>query len=291
MRRRRCNIVTQTSFVRPPCITIEDVDGVHLRVAHWPVEGQAAGRPLVFFNGIGANLELASGLGNMFPDREILTLDVPGVGLSPVTQWPYRHWMLARWVRKLVDRYGISEMDVMGVSWGGALAQQFAFQYRSRVKRLILCATTAGVTMVPGKPSSLSRMVDTRRYTDPDFMRENFARLYGDLADSSAENHIDSLLPPDPKGYIYQLLAFAGWSSLPFIRLLKMPSLIIMGDADSIVPLANGRILNFALPDSRLRVIEGGGHLFLVTRSAETAALIQDFFDETDEDQAVAAAA
>lgn len=276
---------------RKPIMKMEDVDGILLRTAHWPATGKYVGRPLVFFNGIGANIELAAGLGDMFPDREILTLDVPGVGLSPVTHWPYRHWMLARWVRKLVDRYGISEMDVMGVSWGGALAQQFAFQYRSRVKRLILCATTAGVTMVPGKPSSLSRMVDTRRYTDPDFMRENFARLYGDLADSSAENHIDSLLPPDPKGYIYQLLAFAGWSSLPFIRLLKMPSLVIMGDADSIVPLANGRILNFALPDGRLRVIEGGGHLFLVTRSAETAALIQDFFDETDEDQAVAAAA
>lgn len=268
--------------LRTPVITMEDVDGVLLRVAHWPVEGQAAGRPLVFFNGIGANLELASGLGDMFPDREILTLDVPGVGGSPVTQWPYRHWMLARWIRKLVDRYGIEEMDVMGVSWGGALAQQFAFQYRSRVKRLILCATTAGVTMVPGRPASLSKMVDTRRYSDPEFMRENFAKLYGDAADDSAGGHIDNLMPPDPKGYIFQLLAFAGWSSLPFIRFLKMPALVIMGDADTIVPLANGHILNFALPDSRLEVIEGGGHLFLVTRAAETAAIIQAFFDEDE---------
>ncbi|AXE64434.1 poly(3-hydroxyalkanoate) depolymerase [Hyphomonas sp. CACIAM 19H1] len=268
------------SNVRTPLITMEDVDGVLLRVAHWPVEGQGAGRPLVFFNGIGANLELASGLGDMFPDREILTLDVPGVGGSPVTQWPYRHWMLARWIRKLVDRYGIDEMDVMGVSWGGALAQQFAFQYRSRVKRLILCATTAGVTMIPGRPASLSKMVDTRRYSDPEFMRENFAKLYGDAADGAAGGHIDSLMPPDPKGYLYQMLAFAGWSSLPFIRFLRMPALVIMGDADTIVPLANGHILNFALPDARLEVIEGGGHLFLVTRADETAAIIQGFLDE-----------
>lgn len=268
---------------RMPAITMEDVDGILLRAAHWPVErGAPRGRPLLFFNGIGANLEIAMGLGDMFPGREILTLDVPGVGLSPVTQWPYRHWMLARWIRKLTERFGISEMDVMGVSWGGALAQQFAFQYRDRVKRLILCATTAGMTMIPGKPASLSKMADTRRYTDPEFMRENFAKLYGDLADESAGRHIDSLMPPDPKGYIYQLLAFAGWSSLPFIRFLKMPSLIIMGDEDSIVPVANGHILNFALPDARLHIIEGGGHLFLVTRADETAQIIHGFLGDDE---------
>lgn len=268
---------------RLPNISMEDVDGVILRTAHWPApEGSHAGVPMLFFNGIGANLELTQGLGDMFPDREILTFDVPGVGLSPVTQWPYRHWMLARWTRKLLDMYGLETVDVMGVSWGGALAQQFSFQYRSRVRRLILCATSSGMTMIPGRPASLSRMVDTRRYTDPEFMRENFATLYGDMADESAGRHIEGLLPPDPKGYIYQLLAFAGWSSLPFIRFLKMPALVMMGDNDSIVPLVNGQILNWALPDSRLHVIEGGGHLFLVTRAEETAVVIRDFLAGPD---------
>ncbi|MFN7179210.1 alpha/beta fold hydrolase [Hyphomonas sp.] len=263
---------------RLPNILMEDVDGVILRTAHWPApEGGEDNVPMLFFNGIGANLELTQSLGDMFPDREILTFDVPGVGLSPVTQWPYRHWMLARWTRKLLDMYGLETVDVMGVSWGGALAQQFSFQYRSRVRRLILCATSSGMTMIPGRPASLSRMVDTRRYTDPEFMRENFATLYGDMADDSAGRHIDGLLPPDPKGYLYQLLAFAGWSSLPFIRFLRMPTLVLMGDKDSIVPLVNGQILNWALPDSRLHVIEGGGHLFLVTRAEETAKVIRGF--------------
>jgi poly(3-hydroxyalkanoate) depolymerase len=268
---------------RLPNISMDDVDGVILRTAHWPApQGEEAAVPMLFFNGIGANLELTQGLGDMFPDREILTFDVPGVGLSPVTQWPYRHWMLARWTRKLLDMYGLETVDVMGVSWGGALAQQFAFQYRSRVRRLILCATSSGMTMIPGRPASLSRMVDTRRYTDPDFMRENFATLYGDMADDSAGRHIDGLLPPDPKGYLYQLLAFAGWSSLPFIRFLRMPTLVMMGDKDSIVPLVNGQILNWALPDSRLHVIEGGGHLFLVTRAEESAEVIRSFLAEPD---------
>lgn len=268
-------------YTRMPEITMQDVEGVMLRTAYWPGPDGVSELPLVFFNGIGANLELTLALGDMFPDREILTFDVPGVGLSPVTQWPYRHWMVARWARKLSDRLGFDSVDVMGVSWGGALAQQFAFQYRNRVNKLILCATSSGMTMIPGRPASLSKMVDTRRYSDPEFMRENFAKLYGDAADESAGSHIDGLLPPDPKGYIYQLLAFAGWSSLPFIRFLKMSTLVMMGDKDTIVPLVNGQILTWALPDARLHVVEGGGHLFIVTRAAETASVINDFLSES----------
>ena len=241
-------------------------------------------RPLLFFNGIGANLELTAGLGEMFTDRDIITFDVPGVGKSPVTQWPYRPWMLARWARKLLDIYGIEDVDVMGVSWGGALAQQYAFQYRKRVGKLILCATTAGMTMVPGRPKSLSKMVDARRYSDPDFMRESFETLYGDAVEGEAGRHINNLMAPDPKGYVYQLLAFLGWSSLPFIRFLSMPSLILMGDQDTIVPVANGHILKFGLPDARLHIMKGGGHLFLVTQAEETAAIIQDFLNEEDEE-------
>ncbi|NCO21755.1 MAG: alpha/beta fold hydrolase, partial [Rhodobacterales bacterium] len=182
-----------------PQITMEDVDGVVLRTAYWRAQEANDNLPLLFFNGIGANLELTAGLGEMFPDRDIITFDVPGVGKSPVTQLPYRPWMAARWARKLLDKFGIESVDVMGVSWGGALAQQYAFQYRNRVGRLILCATTAGMTMIPGRPKSLSKMVDARRYTDPDFMRESFSTLYGDAVDGEVGRHIDNLLPPDPR--------------------------------------------------------------------------------------------
>ena len=266
-----------------PRITMQDVDGIRLRTAFWSARKPNGNLPLLFFNGIGANLELTRGLGDMFPDRDIITFDVPGVGKSPVTQWPYRPWMLARWARKLLDQFDIDAVDVMGVSWGGALAQQFAFQYRNRVGKLILCATTAGMTMIPGRPKSLSKMVDARRYTDPDFMRDSFSTLYGDAVSGEVGQHIDNLLPPDPKGYFYQLLAFIGWSSLPFIRFLRMPALVIMGDEDTIVPVANGHILQLALPNARLQVIEGGGHLFLVTRAEETAALILDFLNAPEE--------
>lgn len=267
---------------RMPEISMCDVGPVQLRTAHWAAHEDSEHLPLLFFNGIGANLEVAIRLGDMFPDREIITFDVPGVGGSEPTRWPYRPWVLARWTRSILDQYAINEVDVMGVSWGGAMAQQYAFQYRNRVGKLILCATTSGMTMVPGRPASIMKMADARRYVDPNFMRDNFSTLYGDLAEGNAGRHMDNLMPPDPMGYTYQLMAFVGWSSLPFIRMLRMPTLVMMGEKDTIVPSVNGHILNTALPNSQLHILEDAGHMFILTKMEETRDIITNFLTDSN---------
>lgn len=261
-------------------ISFETIGNQVLRVAHWRAKTDTGKRPLLFFNGIGANLELSFVLGRLLPDRDILTFDVPGIGESPPPLLPYRPWQLARMARKLVDRFGYYNLDVMGVSWGGAMAQQFALQYRKRVKRVVLAATTSGITMVPGRIMSLSKMADPRRYADPDFMRRNFETLYGDEIKTVADAHMEALKPPTSRGYLYQILALAGWSSLPFLRLVRQPTLIMAGARDTIVPMANAHILNFALPNARLHVIKDGGHLFLVTRANEAVPIIQTFLNQ-----------
>lgn len=271
---------SRKSGMRFPETRMETACGYTVRVGYWQAETPSDKRPLLFFNGIGANMELAYGLGQWIRDREIITFDMPGVGESPPASMPYRPWMMARVARKLCDKYGLGDVDVMGVSWGGAMAQQYAFQYRKSVGKLILCATTAGMTMVPGNIGSISKMTDTRRYTDPEFMRTNFEKLYGESVDEGAGEHIEHLKPPTPMGYVYQLLAFLGWSSLPFIRFLKMPTLVLAGDRDTIVPLANANILKFALPNPRLHVIKDGGHMFMITKPEETMDQIHAFLDE-----------
>ena len=115
---------------RKPDITMEDLSGYRLRVAHWTASRKSGKLPLIFFNGIGANLELAFGLGDMMPDRDILTFDMPGIGKSEPPLLPYLPWQMGRVARILCDRRGWSDMDVMGVSWGGAMAQQFAIQFQ-----------------------------------------------------------------------------------------------------------------------------------------------------------------
>jgi poly(3-hydroxyalkanoate) depolymerase len=264
---------------RKPDIIMQDVDGVMLRTAHWPAPAGSTGTPLLFFNGIGANIELMSPLADWFPDRDLITFDMPGIGASPKPVAPYRPWTMAWTAARLLDQLGYDKVDVMGVSWGGGLAQQFAFQHPKRTGRLILAATSAGVIMAPGDIKSLSKMADPKRYVDPEFMRKNFEALYGGETTGS-DGHIGRMRPPSRTGYLYQLGAMAGWTSVPFLPFVKAPTLVLMGDADRIVPLVNGKFLATLIPNARLEVIKDGGHLFLVSKADVSAPIIRAFLDE-----------
>src|SRR5580765_923651 len=121
-----------------------------LRVAR--SKGDGRHKPLLVFNGIGANIELLEPLAQGLPEREVITYDIPGVGGSPLPLMPYRFWHVARLARQLLDQLGHQEVDVLGVSWGGAAAQQFAHSQPERCRRLILCATATGALMIPAAP-------------------------------------------------------------------------------------------------------------------------------------------
>jgi poly(3-hydroxyalkanoate) depolymerase len=264
---------------REPRFSMEQVDGRTLRVAYWKAHSNRGKLPLLFFNGIGANIEAMAPLADMLPDRDFLTFDMPGVGGSPEPLVPYNAWLMSRIAAKLLDRFDMPRVDVMGVSWGGAMAQQFTLQNGPRVNRLILAATTAGMLMIPGNPKALAKMADPRRYIDPDFMRKQFNTLYGGSSDGS-EGHISRIKPPSKTGYFYQLLAMLGWTSAPFLPFMKHETLIMMGGDDQIVPVANGHFLKMLIPNSELFVIDDGGHLFMLSHVDESITAIRGFLDQ-----------
>ena len=270
--------------MRDARITMETVGGRTLRVATWRLDRPSAHLPILFFNGIGANIEAVAPLAEALPDRGFIMFDMPGVGGSPEPVVPYNAWTMAWTSAQLLDRLGIDQVDVMGVSWGGAMAQHFAIQHPGRTRRLILAATTAGMIMVPGNPASLSKMADPRRYIDAAFMEEHFQTLYGGALGNSLNKleHIHRLKPPTPRGYFYQLLAMLGWTSAPVLPFMRKKTLIMMGDEDHIVPLTNGWLLDKLIPNSELLVLRGGGHLFLLSHSDECVAAIQRFLDAPD---------
>src|SRR5262249_57356900 len=90
--------------------------------------GEKARTPLVLFTGIGANIELVQPFLDALDGPEAIIFDVPGVGGSPSPWLPYRPSTLARLSACLLDQLRHDQVDVLGLSWGGALAQQFAFQ-------------------------------------------------------------------------------------------------------------------------------------------------------------------
>lgn len=268
---------------------METLDGRVLRVAVWRAVKPSKKLPILFFNGIGANIEAVEPMAQMLDDRDFITFDMPGVGGSPDPVVPYNAIMMARIAALLLDKINMPVVDVVGVSWGGAMAQQFALQNGARVGRLILMATSAGMLMMPGNPAALIKMADPRRYIDPEFMNKHFKTLYGGAEDGKG-GHISRITPPSKTGYFYQLIAMMGWTSAPFLPFMKKETLIMMGGDDQIVPVANGKFLNMLIPNSELFVIPDGGHLFMLSHTEESIAVIRGFLDNGLEQAAKKAA-
>ncbi len=269
----------------PETLRTLTVGGRTLRVSER--RGDGSRPPLVLMNGIGASLEVLQPLVDALdPRRTVVRFDVPGVGGSPPPVVPYVLATLTPLVSGLLRRLGHDdEVDVLGLSWGGSLAQHFAVQHRRRCRRLVLAATGTGSLMVPASPRVLSHMLTPRRHRDPDYAERIAATIYGgsvrtDPARAARALHAETRLGPR-RGYYYQLAATAGWSSLPFLSLIRQPTLVLSGDDDPIIPLANARILARGIPRARLHLY-AGGHLALVTEAGELAPVVDAFLDEDD---------
>ena len=256
-----------------------------LRVAIRP--GTGGGVPLLVCNGIGTPLEaLAPFSTAVDPAIEVVRFDVPGVGGSPATRLPYTLPFLAVLAVRMLGELGYERFDVLGISWGGALAQQIALQYPRRCRRLVLVATATGSLMIPARPRVLAHLSSPRRHRDPAHAFAIAGDIYGgslryapELAQQVTRPLGESggLAPgPSARGYLYQLMAGAGWTSLPWLPLIRQPTLILAGDDDPIIPLANAKIMAALLPNARLRVYQDG-HLGLLTRSGELVPVVSEF--------------
>ena len=257
--------------------TIE-IDGQTLRTAVRP--GNAKMTPLLIFNGIGANLELVMPFVRALdPDLEIIAFDVPGVGGSSTPLLPYRFSGLARLSARMLDYLNYGQVNAIGVSWGGALAQQFAKNHPERCKKLILAATAAGAFMVPGKPKVLWRMASPRRYIQPSYGVQIAPDIYGGAFRRDpklAQQHASKVRSSGQLGYYWQLFAGMGWTSIHWLHKIRQPTLVLAGDDDPLIPLINMRLLAWRIPNAELHVIDDG-HLFLVTRAEAVAPLIMNF--------------
>jgi poly(3-hydroxyalkanoate) depolymerase len=257
------------------------IGGRALRVA--VREGTSDRPPLLLCNGIGASLELFQPFVDALdPRRGVIRFDMPGVGGSPAPVLPYHLGTSAPLLAGLLDQLGYEQADVLGISWGGGLAQQFALSRPDRVRRLVLVATGPGALMVPAHPRVLLRMLTPRRHRDPGYA----ARIAGELYGGSARKnpvvarellHATSRLGLS-RGYYYQLISSAGWTSLPWLPRLRQPTLILAGDDDPIIPLVNARIMHRLIARSQLHIYHGG-HLELATDAEHIAPVVETFLD------------
>ena len=242
------------------------------------VREQGAGYPLLMVNGIGANTEMWG------PAEEILArgsrtiaFDSPGTGRSQTSLLPLQMPKLASVVVAALDELGYGRVDVMGFSFGGALAQQLAHDAPERVRRLALISTGCGWGSTPGSPPALSAVANPLRYYSRSWYHLACSLLgEPDNDEAGAIGRFEHL--PTALGYTYQLWALASWSSRTWLHRVEAPTLVVSGGRDRLIPPRNAVQLARLLQTSRLHVLPDSAHLLMNDQAGAASRLLADFF-------------
>lgn len=275
----------QHPSLQPPAtrrLALLDVAADTLRV-----EVQGDGPPLLLLAGLGANLDMWAPVAPHLRGFELVTFDPPGTGGSGPVRYALGMPALADLAASLLEALGRGPVDVLGYSWGGALAQELARRHPGLVRRLVLCATTCGLGGMPGSPQALAAFATPWRYTSKSQLERAAPALFGGRARLDPGHSLRAHPPirhghgPRLIGYTAQLCAIARWTSLPWLHELQQPTLIVAGDDDPIVPIGNARLLASRIPKSRLHVVSGGGHLLLIDQTEDVAPAVRSFLLET----------
>jgi len=247
------------------------------------VRERGDGRPLLLINGLGGNVDMWRAVEGRFAEvAHTITFDSPGCGRSPMLHGHVTIRRLAKMVSAALDELGHEEIDVLGFSLGGLIAQQLAHGDDGRVRRMALVATACGWGSMPGSPDALALVSMPLRYHSR-LVYEQTRWLLAP-ADRELLERAPALAaarrkyPPSVLGYMAQLWAGALWSSLPWLRSVGTPTLVVHGDGDRLVPAANAVQLARHLPCSRLHVAPGEGHLLVFDSESAALPLLVDFF-------------
>jgi pimeloyl-ACP methyl ester carboxylesterase len=240
------------------------------------VQVHGDGPPLLLLMGIWGELTAWDPLLAHLSGFRTIAFDAPGIGGTELPGVPLSLPGLARFAVGVLDAVGVRRAHVLGVSFGGLVAQQLAVQAPDRVDRLVLASTASGVLFVPGQPSTLLRLL-----APWDLLRPGRAHDPGSLFGGRVRRHPELVAdiglrwPTSLPAYLHRLSGLTGWLGLPWA--IRRPTLVLTGDDDPIVPPANSRILAAALPDARIHVVRGGGHLMLFDSPAEVAPVVGTF--------------
>jgi pimeloyl-ACP methyl ester carboxylesterase len=246
---------------------------------YWEEEG--SGEPLLMVTGLSLSMamwgELRPYLARRF--RTIL-FDNRCAGQSDVPRRLFSISEMARDALCVMDSAGVNSAHVVGISMGGMIAQELALRHPERITRLVLgCTHAGGFRSVRARPQVL-RLLAAPLMAPDDKLAAMVPYIYH--AKTPAERIAADLQlmrrnVPSLRGYLQQLTAIISWSSWSRLPSMKVPVLIIHGDADLLVPTENARILASRIPNSRLIILPNAGHMFATDQPELTRAALLGF--------------
>jgi len=251
---------------------------------HYQVSGPKRGEPIVLIMGLGWDM---SGWEAMLPYLEgyrVLRLDNRGAGLSDAPDKPYSIPRMSRDTVTVMDAAGMRSAHVYGASLGSMIAQEIALGHRQRVRSLILGCPSPGVISVPGSPGIIRLMLTRSQYTPEEAFRRAAPYLFHRALRQSPDLIEEALrrrlaMPINPVGFRRQLQATMRWSSLARLPRLRLPTLVLHGDHDRLIPDINGRLIARLIPGAQFHSIKGAGHVYSTDAPGEAASVVIGFLE------------
>jgi len=246
------------------------------------------GEPLVLIYGYVGHSELWFRQIPVFSKKyQVVAFDNRGVGRSDKPDIPYTMAMMAEDIAGLLDIIGIDAAHIFGISMGGMIAQHFALTFPQRVISLILgCTACGGVHMIQPEPDSMAALFDFERLKNmtpeevtrqamPFCYSQEFIARNSDIIEERVAKQLE--YPTPPHGATRQAGAIMGHDTYELLPKITLPTLVIAGDNDRLIPVENSRILASRIPGAELAIIKGAGHEFFIEDAEEANKMILDF--------------
>ena len=248
-------------------------------------EEHGHGEPLILIPGLAAGRWIwFKQIIPLSEEYRVVTFDPRGLGLSPLYSDQLTIPLVADDVAALLQRLGIKRAHILGASFGGFVAQEFALAHPEMTRTLVLsCTSFGGPRHVAPPMETLMAIASTNGFNTEERIRRillpafssDFARDHPEGVDQVVKLRLSGTVTEE--AYRAQLMAAAGFNAEPKLGAIKAPTLVISGDADAIVPVQNSRNLAAAIPGAELRIMEGGSHLFFIERPEEFNRTIISF--------------
>ena len=258
-------------------MTVAEASGV--RIA-W--ERRGSGPPLLLIHGLGyARWGWEPVADKLAEAYEVLLFDNRGIGESDAPPGPYSVAAMAGDAGAVLDAAGLESAHVLGTSLGGMVALQFAVDQPDRVDRLVLaCTTPGGAEAAPMPERTVRLMAEASKLPVEVALRrfvENAFRPDPDTAmvERIMGHRLRTAQVPD--AWAAQAAAGATFDLGARIGEIRARTLVVAGDADAVVDPRNSELLAERIPDARLEIFAGGGHLFFWEEPDRFVELVKDF--------------
>jgi pimeloyl-ACP methyl ester carboxylesterase len=236
---------------------------------YWDEQGQ--GEPVLLIMGLGYTAHMWHRTRPRLAEQyRTIAFDNRGVGRSDTPAGPYPIALMASDAAAVLDAAGVQSAHLFGVSMGGMIAQEFALQYPTRVGSLILgCTAAGGPTAVRAEPEA-TQMLKARAGMTPDQAAEAALPFIYDSQTPRERIEEDLAIRrpwlPRPESYLAQLQGILAWEAYSRLPVIGVPTLVIHGESDRLVPAGNGKLIADRIPGAKLVLIPHASHLFLTDR-------------------------